>query len=184
MAHFAKLDENNVVTNVIVIGNAVPTSNGPLGENDMHPDGEAYCTKLLGGKWKQTSYNNRFRKQYAGKGYTYDSVNDVFITPKPYPSWTLNSNFDWQPPVAMPLGKYRHYKTGEELNYNNVTCNWEEDNQRWVCQTNDNPPVSLDLLPFNRIDWDEDNQRWVAYTHDEPSLSYVWNPDTSTYTAL
>ena len=119
MAHFAKLDENNVVTNVIVIGNAVPTSNGPLGENDMHPDGEAYCTKLLGGKWKQTSYNHRFRKQYAGKGYTYDSVNDVFITPKPYPSWTLNSNFDWQPPVAMPLGKYRHYKTGEELEKQN-----------------------------------------------------------------
>ena len=54
MAHFAELDENNVVKRVVVIGNDVPTADGPLGDNDMHPDGEAYCNKLFGGTWKQT----------------------------------------------------------------------------------------------------------------------------------
>jgi hypothetical protein len=57
MAHFAELDENNIVKRVVVIGNGVPTSDGPLGENDMHPDGETYVANLLGGRWKQTSYN-------------------------------------------------------------------------------------------------------------------------------
>lgn len=160
MAHFAKLDENNVVTNVVVIGNSVPTSNGPLGENDMHPDGEAYCTKLLGGNWKQTSYNSSFRKQYAGKGYTYDPINDVFILPQPYASWTLDSNFDWQPPVVEPQGQYRQYVSGVDDNNEDV------------------------LEDYSRIYWDEENQRWIAVTHDIPAVEYVWNPDTSTYTAL
>ena len=88
MAHFAKLDENNIVEKVVVVGNDVPTAAGPLGENDMHPDGEAYCQNLFkGGVWKQTSYNNNFRKQYAGEGHTYDSLKDKFIRPQPYPSW-------------------------------------------------------------------------------------------------
>ena len=89
MAHFAKLDENDIVEKVVVVGNDVPTAAGPLGENDMHADGESYCQNLFkGGVWKQTSYNNNFRKQYAGIGYTYDSVKDKFIRPQPYPSWT------------------------------------------------------------------------------------------------
>ena len=93
MAHFAKLDENDIVEKVVVVGNDVPTAAGPLGENDMHADGESYCQNLFkGGVWKQTSYNNNFRKQYAGIGYTYDSVKDKFIRPQPYPSWTLNAD--------------------------------------------------------------------------------------------
>jgi hypothetical protein len=92
MAHFAKLDENDIVEKVVVVGNDVPTAAGPLGENDMHADGESYCQNLFkGGVWKQTSYNNNFRKQYAGIGYTYDSVKDKFIRPQPYPSWTLTA---------------------------------------------------------------------------------------------
>ena len=71
MAHFAELDGNNIVTRVIVVGNDVTTAAGPLGENDMHVDGETWCVNFFkGGNWKQTSYNNNFRKQYAGKGYT------------------------------------------------------------------------------------------------------------------
>lgn len=103
MAHFAKLDENDIVEKVVVVGNDVPTAAGPLGENDMHPDGESYCQNLFkGGVWKQTSYNNNFRKQYAGVGDTYDSVKDKFIRPQPYPSWTLNADDDWEAPVAYP----------------------------------------------------------------------------------
>ena len=69
MAHFAELDDDNKVKRVVVIGNDVETAAGPLGENDMHVDGETWCINFFkGGNWKQTSYNHTFRKQYAGKG--------------------------------------------------------------------------------------------------------------------
>ena len=65
MAHFAELDDNNVVTRVIVVSNNIETSSGPLGENDMHVDGETWCINFMGGgTWKQTSYNHNFRKQH------------------------------------------------------------------------------------------------------------------------
>jgi hypothetical protein len=100
MAHFAKLDENNIVTQVVAVANDVPTSNGPLGENNEHLDGEIWCvTFFKGGIWKQTSYNGSFRKQYAGKGYTYDSDKNIFIAPQPYDGWNLDENSDWQPPA-------------------------------------------------------------------------------------
>jgi hypothetical protein len=103
MAHFAELDENNVVKRVIVVSNNIPTSDGPLGENDMHIDGEIWCKNFFkGGTWKQTSYNGNFRKKYAGIGDTYDSEKDVFIQKKLYPSWSLNSNNDWQAPITYP----------------------------------------------------------------------------------
>lgn len=104
MAHFAKLDENNVVTKVVVVANDIPTSNGQLGENDMHPDGEKWCRIFFkGGTWKQTSYNNSFRKQYAAVGSTYNADKDIFIAPQPHDGWTLDENFDWQPPVGWVL---------------------------------------------------------------------------------
>jgi hypothetical protein len=103
MAHFAELDENNVVKRVVVVGNDIPTSNGPLGENDMHVDGEKWCQNFFkGGTWKQTSYNANFRKHYGGLGFTYDSEKDIFISPQPYSSWTLNANNDWQAPLTKP----------------------------------------------------------------------------------
>ena len=87
MAHFARLEEETdqyspfqkvwIVKEVVVIGNDIPTSNGSLGENDMHTDGETYCQNLFkGGIWKQTSYNNKFRKQFAGKNFYYDFTKD------------------------------------------------------------------------------------------------------------
>ena len=102
MATFAKLDENNIVTNVIVVADDVPTSDGPLGENDMHIDGETYCTNTFGGTWKQCSSSGAFRKQNAGIGDTYDAAKDKFIRPQPHPSWTLNGTDDWECPVSRP----------------------------------------------------------------------------------
>ena len=125
MATFAKLDENNVVIQLVKIGNDVPTANGVLGENDMHIDGETYCQNLFGGgTWKQTSFSNSFRKQVASIGGTYDSINDVFISAQPYESWSLDENFDWQPPIPEP----------NTVNVGDITLivySWDEENQRW-----------------------------------------------------
>ena len=99
MAHFAELDENNIVKRIVAVGNDLYTTDGDLGENDMHPDGELWCrTFFKGGVWKQTSYSGSFRKQFAGVGFTYNSTQDIFIAPKPHDSWILDSNYDWQPP--------------------------------------------------------------------------------------
>ena len=114
MAHFAKLDENNVVTQVIVVDNKdTADANGVEKEHI----GAAFCERLLGGTWKQTSYNGNFRKHYAGIGYKYDAQLDAFVPPQPYPSWTLDADANWQPPVAMPTdgGIY----------------SWNEANQAW-----------------------------------------------------
>ena len=86
MSHFAKIDSNNIVTEVLV------------SEQDFINSGRVGDSFL----WVQTSYNGNFRKQHAGVGYTYDKVNDVFISPKPYASWTLDSSFDWQPGTPYP----------------------------------------------------------------------------------
>jgi len=100
MAHFAELDSNNVVLRVVVINNNDIIDNGVESE----AKGIALCQHLFGvnTKWVQTSYNANKRKHYAGIGHTYDPVNDWFHEPQPYPSWTLDSNAVWQPPVAMP----------------------------------------------------------------------------------
>ncbi len=116
MAHFAQLDENNVVTQVIVVNN-----NELLDENGVEQEskGIAFCQSLLGGNWKQTSYNSTIRKNYAGIGFTYDEIRDAFIAPKPYNSWLLNEDTcKWEAPVAIPTdGKiYR----------------WDEDTTSWV----------------------------------------------------
>jgi hypothetical protein len=98
MAHFAQLDENNVVTQVIVVANAELLDNGVESE----AKGVAFCHSLFGGKWRQTSYSGGFRGRFAGIGYRYDADADVFISPQPFPSWTLDASHDWQPPTPMP----------------------------------------------------------------------------------
>jgi len=99
MAHFAKLDENNVVTQVIVVDNKDITDPHTGQEDEIL--GIAFCKKLLGGNWKQTSYNNSMRVRYAGIGYSYNAALDAFVPPQPYASWTLdNETADW----ASPLG--------------------------------------------------------------------------------
>ena len=118
MAHFAELDENNVVLRVIVIDNDDVANNG----GDQSVAAENFVKTIVpfsenGKSWKQTSYNNNFRKQYAGIGYTYDKTKDKFIAPQRFPSWVLDDNDDWQPPTAMP-------DDGKEYT-------WDEENKDW-----------------------------------------------------
>jgi hypothetical protein len=116
MAHFAQLDDNNKVTQVIVVANEELLFEGV--ENETQ--GAIFCRSLFGNdtKWVQTSYNGTIRKRYAGIGYTYDADKDAFITPQPYPSWTLDENIEWQPPVAKPEDDKEYA--------------WFEPNQQWI----------------------------------------------------
>lgn len=115
MAHFAELDENNVVLRVIVIDNKDTSDANGVEKEHI---GAAFCERLFGGTWKQTSYNGNKRKNYAGIGYTYDAQRDAFIPPKPYPSWVLVAETcQWSAPIAMPTeGIY----------------SWDEALQNWV----------------------------------------------------
>ena len=106
MAHFAELDENNIVLRVIRV------------DDEHEADGENWCNTLLGGRWKQTSYNNNIRHNYAGVGYVYDLENDAFYTPRMYASWSLDENFRWQPPIPSPD--------------DNKVYNWDEANLKWA----------------------------------------------------
>jgi hypothetical protein len=106
MAHFARIDENNIVQEVLVVDNSQEHRGHEFLANDLG----------LGGRWIQTSYNNNFRKQYAGIGFTYDEAKDIFVQSQPFPSWTLDENSDWQPPVARP----------NDLSY------WDEDTLSWI----------------------------------------------------
>lgn len=100
MAHFAELDENNVVKRVIVVGNADTSDANGVEKEHI---GAAFCERLLGGRWVKTSYNNNIRKRYAGIGYTYNADLDAFVPPKPYASWVLDTEeANWKAPVAQP----------------------------------------------------------------------------------
>ena len=92
MAHFAEIDQNNIVLRVTVV------------HDSLEANGAQWCHDTLGGTWVQTSYNGRIRKNFAGIGYTYDPARDAFIPPNPgYPSWTLDEQTcQWVPPVPMP----------------------------------------------------------------------------------
>jgi hypothetical protein len=114
MAHYAQLDENNIVLQVIVIGND---------EEPTEADGINFCKSLLGQdtNWVKTSYNNNIRKRFAGIGFTYDIIRDAFISPQPFPSWTLNEETcDWDSPVPHPNGPGRYH--------------WDEDVLNWVIE--------------------------------------------------
>jgi len=120
MAHFAELNSSNEVLQVIVVSNDDVDANG----GDQHADAETFVTTIIphstgGVAWKQCSYNNNFRKQYAGKGYTYNLSKDIFIADKPYPSWTLDSNDDWQAPTSKPDDGKMYY-------WNETDRKWEE----------------------------------------------------------
>ena len=140
MAHFAELDNNNVVLRVVVVGNdCVPS--------DEHIDGETWCINFFkGGTWKQTSYNNNFRKQYAGINYTYDAAKNKFISPQPYSSWSLDANDDWQSPVTYPTD------TGTEESPKFIS--WNEENLKWTAKDNEDP--------VNNFNWDASALAWVS----------------------
>jgi hypothetical protein len=115
MAHFAEIDANNVVLRVIVVGNK-DTADAQGVEKEYI--GAAFCERLFGGTWKQTSYNGNKRKNYAGIGYTYDATRDAFIPPKPFNSWVLNeSTCQWGAPVPMP-------QDGKIYSWDETTTSW------------------------------------------------------------
>ena len=151
MAHFAELDSNNVVLRVVVVGNDVTTAAGPLGANDMHVDGETWCVNFFkSGNWKQTSYNNNFRKQYCGAGYTYDPAKDKFIAPQPFNSWVLDANDDWQSPVTYPT--IETYGSNDPLD--RYIISWDEPNLQWTARDKEEPA--------NNFNWDASALAWVS----------------------
>lgn len=114
MAHFAQLDENNVVTQVIVVSNNDCQINGV----ETEEAGIVFCKSLFGPttKWRQTSYNGNIRKNYAGIGFTYDADRDAFIPPKTFPSWVLDeATCLWNAPVPMPSEVGKRYLWDEAL---------------------------------------------------------------------
>jgi len=142
MAHFAELNSSNEVLRVIVVSNDDVDANG----GDQHADAEAFVKTIVphstgGVAWKQTSYNHNFRKQYAGIGHTYDASKNKFILPQPYPSWSLDSNDDWQAPVTYP--------SVTEIDSKFVLVFWDEDNQKWIGE-----------IESTNYEWDASNKQW------------------------
>lgn len=116
MAHFAKI-ENGIVTQVIVVANADTASADGVEKEYI---GQAFCEKLFGGEWRQTSYNGKIRKNYAGIGYTFDEQRNAFIPPQPFPSWILvEETCQWTAPVAYPTD-------GKKYMWNEETTSWIE----------------------------------------------------------
>jgi len=148
MAHFAELNNSNEVLRVIVISNDDVDSHG----GDLSSEAEIFVASIVphsenGTAWKQTSYNNNFRKQYAGIGDSYDSSKDKFISPQPFSSWTLDSNDDWEAPVTKP--------TVTEIDSNIVLMYWDEDNQKWLGETYTGDPIVQ-----TNYQWDAANLQW------------------------
>lgn len=116
MAHFAKI-EDGVVTQVIVVDNKDTADASGVEKEHI---GAAFCERLLGGTWKQTSYNGNKRKNYAGIGYTFREDIDAFVPPRPFASWLLNEQTaQWEAPVAMP-------NDGSRYTWNEATLAWVE----------------------------------------------------------
>ena len=117
MAHFAEINENNIVTKVIVVNNTELLDNG----QESEAKGIDFCEMLFGHRnWVQTSYNGSIRYNFAGIDHIWDSENDAFYAPQPYPSWSLDENFIWQAPVPYP----------EDASSEKI-YEWDEDNLTW-----------------------------------------------------
>lgn len=153
MAHFAELDENNIVVKVTVVDNNIETSSGKLGINDKHVDGETWCKNFFNQPdttFKQTSYNHNFRKQYAVIGGSYDSDKDKFIKPQPEgDGWTVNSDGDWVEPDGYPSKKtYTH---------ESVTLPWDI---RWNAGTSGWTGVQIKIDENKIWTWNNSSEDW------------------------
>ena len=166
MAHFAELDDNNVVLRVVVVSNdCVPS--------DEHIDGETWCVNFFKTpNWKQTSYNHNFRKQYCGIGFTYDSAKNKFINPKPHASWSLDSNDDWQSPVTYPTittyedGTY----TQAEVDADVFPEGHAQAGQRWFGF------VAGDVKNSSyAVSWNDAGQKWTAKDKEDPQNNFNWD---------
>jgi len=151
MAHFAELDGSNVVLRVCVFSNADVDANG----GDWSAEARTWVENRMGGSWIQTSYNDSERKQYAGIGYTYNSSADKFVCAKPFNSWTLDSNLDWQPPVTI---------------FNTFDCKWSDDSDSEIYSSQWNESAQT---------WTGYALKLVGGV--EQSLNYTWNTTTTVW---
>jgi hypothetical protein len=145
MAHFAEIDSNNKVLRVVVACNQDIANNGGEQSEQAAEHFKKICKLSSNGiKWVQTSYNNNFRKQYAGIGFTFDSAKNKFISPQPFASWSLDANDDWQAPVAYPtVTTY-----GDNARY---FISWDEAGQRWIGMNEES----------NEFYWTPSSSSWV-----------------------
>jgi hypothetical protein len=146
MAHYAELDINNKVIRVLTACNQdIATHGGELSEEAANYFGTYTPFSENGVKWVQTSYNNNFRKQYAGIGHTFDSTKNKFISPQPFASWSLDSNDDWKAPVSYPsITTY-----GDNVRY---FISWDESNLRWIGKDDQQ----------NTFTWSPNTLSWIA----------------------
>ena len=146
MAHFARLDNANTVVEVVVISNEDIFD---VNNNESEELGITFCQSLFDttDTFVQTSYNYNFRNRFAGLNYTYDEENDVFIAYKPYPSWVLNSEFEWESPVPKPDYEW---------------VSWDEDSVSWIDE--DNPNVGKDGIDYSdpSNDWEATHIDWKS----------------------
>jgi len=112
MAHFAEINENNIVVRILTV------------PNEQEHRGQEYLAEDLGlgGRWIQTSYNSNIRNVYAGVGYIYNEEKDIFLSPKPYPSWIINESGYWEAPIPRPTNSSKVYSWNENLQQ------WDENN--------------------------------------------------------
>ena len=167
--YFSKLDENNFITQTIVLGDDLPTSDGPLVDNPLHVDGEEWCKNKFGGNWKQTFYPERdasdqdvvdetgkipdapYRKRYGSVGMQYRPDEDVFIYPQPvhlFPSLILDENYEWIPPIPSPTTTV----FDDEGLTRNLRTEWDEANQSWWANDSQTEP--------QQYDWNSDTLTW------------------------
>jgi hypothetical protein len=145
MAHFAELDINNKVLRVLTACNQDIANNG----GEQSEQAALHFQSLNnfssnGVKWVQTSYNNNFRKRYASIGYTYDLIKDKFISPKPYTSWSLDTNDDWQAPITYPTVLLDSYNKP-------YVISWNESEQKWTGIDSQN----------NTFSWSTETLSWI-----------------------
>ena len=125
MAHYAFLDENNIVTEVITGRNEWEIVDGIS-------NWEEHYAQVRGQRCKRTSYNNNYRRRMARPGGRYDEATDSFIDPTPYPSWELNSDLEWVPPVGYPEDDQHLYNWDEDTRSWVITHNWNEVASEWT----------------------------------------------------
>ena len=153
MAHFAELDESNVVQRVLVVDNADIMD----GDTESESVGQAFLEALLpgSGPWLQTSYNRNIRTHFAGIGMTYDATRDAFLRKSPYPSWVLNEGTRlWEPPTP-PVPGYH----------------WDEATTSWV-----QPPQ-----PYPSWTWEDDHWQWPGDAPDDLTKDYEWDEASTSW---
>jgi len=160
MAHFAQLDSNDIVTQVIVVNNENLIDKFGQESEDR---GISFCKSLFGEdtRWVQTSYNKNFRQNFAQIGFQYESNLDVFIPPQPFPSWIIDPNtYTWIPPVPIPdeIHDYR----------------WIEETQKWE-RFYDVPE------PPDGYYWSDETESWEHTPRPNDGNNYNWNSETKSW---